>query len=155
MHAAAVHTFEFPFVHMWFLILNSNVSVYVLHVDPTQLQPLAWTQVISAWSFCLWLNSSYLVNSHHASLFLLANDCENKLEQSVTANQRGSQEAEPRVRVKHRAEGVYVCVIVEIIGVSTTASHEGYKNYRKTQTQFHSTDWPLFLIGAKRILTCM
>lgn len=67
-----------------------------------------WIQVISAWHFCLWLNLG-LVNSHHALLFLLANNCENKLEQSVTANQSESQEAEPRVRVKHGAEAVFVC----------------------------------------------
>lgn len=51
----------------------------------------------------------------------------NKIEQSVTANQRVSQEAEPRVRVKHGAEGVYLCVIVEIICVFATACCEGHK----------------------------
>lgn len=74
--------------------------------------PRLWRriQVVSVWSFYLWLNLSHLVNSHHASLFSLANNCENKLEQSVTANQnRESQEAERRARVKLRARGC-VCV---------------------------------------------
>lgn len=143
MHAAAVHTFEFPCVHMWHLPLHPEPSHMFLYMccSVCRVQPISslWRsiQVLSAWSFCLWLNSSHLVNSHHATLFLSANNCGNKLEQSVTANESESQEAEPRARVEQRAEGVY-SVVMEIICAFTTASHEKHEKY-KHSAQFHST----------------